>query len=197
MPVSRNAVAAGTLIRTPDGDRPVEDLAPGDLVDTAANGPQPLSYIARFAPEAAVIVDSNILGNGRPLTLSPEARVQVSDWRAELFYGRPSVILSVETLIDGVAVRHAPQVPEQMFALSFRTPQTVIAEGTACACATPGRDKPEVPQMPGITCLSNAEDIATALAARAARPYDIGLLTPEAELPRSTNVEQRLKQPRV
>lgn len=37
--------AAGTLIATPGGDRPVEGLLPGDSVTTLDHGPQPLRWI--------------------------------------------------------------------------------------------------------------------------------------------------------
>ena len=37
---------AGTLIATPDGERPIESLQPGDLISTA-EGPQPVRFLAR------------------------------------------------------------------------------------------------------------------------------------------------------
>ena len=37
---------AGTMIATPDGERPIESLKPGDLINTAA-GPQPVRFLAR------------------------------------------------------------------------------------------------------------------------------------------------------
>ena len=37
---------AGTLIATPDGERPIETLKPGDLISTA-EGPEPVRFLAR------------------------------------------------------------------------------------------------------------------------------------------------------
>ena len=37
---------AGTMIATPDGERPIETLKPGDLISTA-EGPQPVRFLAR------------------------------------------------------------------------------------------------------------------------------------------------------
>ncbi len=45
---------AGTLIRTPDGDVPIESLRPGDLVLTLDDGPQPLRWVgSRVVPRRA------------------------------------------------------------------------------------------------------------------------------------------------
>ncbi|MCT8161995.1 Hint domain-containing protein [Pseudoruegeria sp. SHC-113] len=42
------AFAHGTLLATPEGPRAIEDLEPGDKVDTLHNGPQPLRWIGRI-----------------------------------------------------------------------------------------------------------------------------------------------------
>nr|WP_143831362.1 Hint domain-containing protein [Octadecabacter temperatus] len=65
----------GTLIRTPDGDRPVETLRPGDLVTTLELGSEPVRWIASSdlggsaaLPEntAPVRIKSGTIGNARP-----------------------------------------------------------------------------------------------------------------------------------
>jgi hypothetical protein len=73
---------AGTLIRTPAGEVPVERLRPGDLVVTRDNGPQPLRWVAmrRIGPEdlathpelRPVRIAPGALGNARPLVVSPQ-----------------------------------------------------------------------------------------------------------------------------
>jgi hypothetical protein len=45
-PTYATCFLAGTLIATPDGERPIESLQPGDLINTA-EGPQPVRFLAR------------------------------------------------------------------------------------------------------------------------------------------------------
>lgn len=73
---------AGTLIRTPSGETPIERLGPGDLVLTRDNGPQPLRWVAMRRVGAAelaarpelrpVRIGPGALGNARPLLVSPQ-----------------------------------------------------------------------------------------------------------------------------
>ncbi|MDJ0822961.1 MAG: Hint domain-containing protein, partial [Paracoccaceae bacterium] len=72
---------AGTLIRTPSGEVPVERLARGDLVSTLDNGPQPLlwtgrRFLDRVALQRApqfkpVLIPAGVLGNRCDLLVSP------------------------------------------------------------------------------------------------------------------------------
>jgi Hint domain len=83
--------AAGTLIATPDGKRPVESLKAGDLVVTADGGTEPVLLVIdrqlRFQPGATgrpVRIAQSALGAGlpeRPLILSPQHRVRL--WAAD------------------------------------------------------------------------------------------------------------------
>ncbi|KIC19549.1 LamG-like jellyroll fold domain-containing protein [Leisingera sp. ANG-DT] len=76
---------AGTAIRTPQGDKPIETLRPGDLVCTLDNGPQPICWIGtrrltraelaalfpqRFRPGAAA--PQAYGGLARPVAAKPE-----------------------------------------------------------------------------------------------------------------------------
>ncbi|MEL7027145.1 MAG: Hint domain-containing protein, partial [Pseudomonadota bacterium] len=93
----------GTLIETLNGYAPIENLKPGDVVVTADAGPQPLRWLGRMPislfdqiinPSLRPIVFSKgVLGNERELRLSPLHRVLVTDWRAELLYGAPEVLV--------------------------------------------------------------------------------------------------------
>ena len=73
--------AAGTLIRTPDGSRRVEDVRPGDLVATRDGAAKVLWHGARElnaadlndAPHLRPIrIAAGVLGNDRVLTVSPQ-----------------------------------------------------------------------------------------------------------------------------
>jgi hypothetical protein len=73
---------AGTLIRTPSGETPIERLGPGDLVLTRDDGPQPLRWLAMRRVGSAelaaqpelrpVRIAPGTLGNARPLLVSPQ-----------------------------------------------------------------------------------------------------------------------------
>ena len=75
---------AGTLIRTPSGEVPVERLQPGDLVLTHDNGPQVLRWIGqrRVAAEgkhAPIRIAAHSFGVHRTLMVSPQHRILIRD----------------------------------------------------------------------------------------------------------------------
>lgn len=110
----------GTMIRTPEGLRAVETLQVGDLVETFDHGPQPIRWIGSsdvgpfrmalspgFRP---VRICKGAFGNGRPerdLVVSPQHRVLLEGWRAELLYGEVQVLIAAAHLIDDRKVSHA------------------------------------------------------------------------------------------
>jgi len=85
---------AGTLIRTTNGDRRVEDLAPGDLVETLDHGPQPIRWIGRASvsgkgEHAPVLFRAGgVIGNLNDLRVSPQHRIVIRSWQTELYYAR-------------------------------------------------------------------------------------------------------------
>lgn len=109
------AFALGTWIDTPDGPRPVETLAVGDLVTTLANGSRPLRWVGRrrispiemlahpglcpveFAPGA--------IGNARALRVSPQQRMLIDDWRAAVYFGEDRVLVAAQALVDDQGTR--------------------------------------------------------------------------------------------
>jgi hypothetical protein len=100
---------ASTLIETPDGLCPIEALACGDLVLTRDAGPQPLRWLGQThvpasGDTAPIVISKGVLGNDTDLVVSPQHAVLLEDWRAELFYGEPSVLVRAVDLLghDGV-----------------------------------------------------------------------------------------------
>lgn len=80
--------ALGTLIDTPDGEKPIETLQPGDLVQTLQGGAMPVLWIRQSThpldgPEdkgRPILISAGALGPGRPqldLIVSPQHRVLV------------------------------------------------------------------------------------------------------------------------
>ncbi|PKP70845.1 MAG: hypothetical protein CVT82_05085 [Alphaproteobacteria bacterium HGW-Alphaproteobacteria-4] len=105
--------AAGTLIDTAAGPRPVESLMPGDLVPTLDHGLQPLRWVGqrrvsgrgKMAPVRFAI---GAMGNARALRLSPQHRVLLGGWRAELLFGSTQVLVPALHLINDTSIRRAP-----------------------------------------------------------------------------------------
>ncbi|WP_299913332.1 Hint domain-containing protein [uncultured Paracoccus sp.] len=132
---------SGTLIATPDGDRPVESLRPGDLVLTRDHGPQPLVWTGLSAVDAdrldrnpnlrPVRIAAGALGERLPrrdLCVSPQHRILVRDadgreylaaalhlWRA----GLPGVTLQADGL------------PFDLVHIACDRHEIILAEGAA------------------------------------------------------------------
>ncbi|MDH3263355.1 MAG: Hint domain-containing protein, partial [Paracoccaceae bacterium] len=135
--------AAGTLIDTVDGPRPVEKISLGDLVLTADHGPQPVRWIGRadLGPEALasrpelrpIRLRASCLGPGLPsddLLLSPQHRLLLSGWRVELHLGEAEVLAPARQLLGwpGIGVaRDCTQV--SYFHLMFDRHEIVRANG--------------------------------------------------------------------
>lgn len=110
--------AAGTLIDTPEGPRPVEDLRPGDLVSTLDNGPQPVRWVGRRTVTRAemlrdprlrpVTIAAGAFGPARPardLVISRQHRILRTGWVSELFFAEPEVLVPAHKLVNGRTVR--------------------------------------------------------------------------------------------
>ncbi len=111
----------GTLIDTPDGPRLIETLVPGDLVQTRDHGAQPLRWVgqARLSQAALqaspahlpVCIAAGALAPGVPqraLVLSPQHRVLVSGWRAEILFGTAEVLVPALAFLGDQAIRMQP-----------------------------------------------------------------------------------------
>ncbi len=135
--------AAGTLIRTPRGERRVEMLRPGDLVETRDHGAQALCWVGQrtvsgrgdFAP---VRFAPGSIGNVRPLVVSPQHRVLVSDWRAELYFGESEVLAPALHLVDGTSVTRAPCTRVQYVHVMCDRHQILISDGAQSESFYPG-----------------------------------------------------------
>ena len=101
--------AAGTLVDTPSGPRPVESLRPGDMVVTRDAGAQPLRWsgatsVPALGDLAPIVISPGALGNACELVVSPQHALLLDDWRAELLYGASDVLVRAVDLLghDGI-----------------------------------------------------------------------------------------------
>lgn len=124
----------GTLIATPEGERPVEEILPDDLVLTRDDGPQPVRWAGSrevvaegaFAP---IYIDAGSFGAHRQLIVSPEHRVLIRDSHTELFFGETEVLVAAKDLVDGRNVRRVSGGIVTYVHLMFDRHQVVTSQG--------------------------------------------------------------------
>jgi hypothetical protein len=143
------AFTPGTRIDTPQGARPVEELAPGDLVTTLHNGSQPVRWVgSRWVSHAdmqlredlrPVQLEAGAFGNPAPLLVSPRHRILLNDWRAQVYFGEDEVLIPAQALINGASVRQIlPESGVTYLHLLFDRHEVIIAEGTLSESFHPG-----------------------------------------------------------
>ncbi len=146
-------VARGTLIETASGPVPVEDLRRGDMVRTADGRAQPVRWIgsrrvsafelARDPALHPVRITAGALGAGRPardLLVSPQHRVLIEDWRAELMFGEGAVLVPAKALVDGTSVRiEAGLNKVEYFHVLFDAHEIMLTEGLPTESFHPGQ----------------------------------------------------------
>jgi hypothetical protein len=127
----------GARILTPRGERPVESLRPGDMVITRDHGPQPLRWIGRrtvpglgrFAP---VRVGPAIFGSGAGgLLVSPQHRLLITGYHAELLFGSDEVLVAAGHLVGGTDACVVPCEAVTYIHLMFDRHEVIYAEGLA------------------------------------------------------------------
>ncbi|QUS36896.1 hypothetical protein GR316_05380 [Falsirhodobacter algicola] len=100
----------GAMIQTLGGARPVETLKIGDMVMTRDNGLQPIRWIGqttvkaegRFAPiriRKAMMPELTA-----DLVVSPQHRMLIEGYRAELLFGSREVLVAAKHLVDDACV---------------------------------------------------------------------------------------------
>ncbi|WP_264211923.1 Hint domain-containing protein [Leisingera thetidis] len=134
---------AGTRIRTPDGEVPVEELLPGDLVETRDGGAQPVcwtggrSVVAEgdFAP---IRIAADTFGLHGELMVSPQHRVLVRGAHAELFFGEEEVLVAAKDLVNGRSIARSPGGEVTYVHLMFDRHQVIYSEGLETESFLPG-----------------------------------------------------------
>lgn len=117
-PTDPPCFVSGTLIETDCGPRPVEDLAVGDRVCVAGGTTLPIEWIGKRTLSAQILrirpqynpvcIRRDALGKGLPdrdIYLSPQHRVVLGGWRAELYFGAPSVFCAAIHLVNDDTIR--------------------------------------------------------------------------------------------
>ncbi|WP_022704458.1 Hint domain-containing protein [Pseudorhodobacter ferrugineus] len=135
---------AGTMIATPDGERGVETLRAGDLVDTLDDGPQPLLWVGGgtvVAQDEAlpVCISQGVLDNDADLWVSGQHLVMLDGADCELLFGEAEVLVAAKHLLGLPGVYRAIGTGKVSYHhLLLEQHQLVIAQGTAAETLYPG-----------------------------------------------------------
>lgn len=133
----------GTKIETENGPVAIEDLQVGDPVRTVDNGLQSLRWIGRrkvvaenaFAP---ILIRKGALGNTEDLRVSPQHRILLSGWRAEVNLGMPEVLVPAKSLINGETILRETGGEVEYFHIMFDRHELVYAAGIQSESFHPG-----------------------------------------------------------
>ena len=145
---------SGTRIAVPSGETPVERIRVGDSVVTG-NGPQLVSWIsssrkdsANFAPvvftpaalaSPALSLAERAIPPERPLKVSQQHCMVVTDDRARAFIGTDTFLLAAKHLINGDTIYLDHSAGEvEYFHLMFEQHQIVLAESAWSESFYPG-----------------------------------------------------------
>lgn len=134
----------GTLIATDLGPRDVACLRAGDLIKTRDAGLLPLRWVgSRTVPAAGVLapimIPAGLFGLTADLTVSPQHRVLVTGWQAEMLTGQNEVLVAARHLVDADRIVRRPGGMVTYFHLLFDSHQLVCANGAWSESYHPGQ----------------------------------------------------------
>jgi hypothetical protein len=145
-----SAFARGTLIKTVLGDIAVEDLQPGDMINTTSGEPSKLVWIGstsfspadagRRIPLISIMPDS--FGQSRPnsvLTVGPGARILHTPHHLRSETGSAQMLTPVRALLDGVnVIEVVPPTPVRLFHICLERHAAITAGGIEMETFHPG-----------------------------------------------------------
>lgn len=134
---------AGTMIFTAQGARSVEELRPGDMLLTRDSGMRPVRWVGqitvdgtgRFAP---IRFMPEVHGNTRALLVSPNHRMLVTGWKAEMYFGERELLVPAKTLVNGDTICATPCERVTYVHILMDRHEVIFAEGAATESLHPG-----------------------------------------------------------
>lgn len=141
----------GTMIATPQGERPIEDLKPGDRVITRDNGIQEICWAGSRGVKGAeldtnpklkpVRIAKGALGGGLPehdMWLSPNHRVLVANDRTALYFEENEVLVAAKhlTALEGIDIM-SPRWATYIHVM-FEQHEVILSNGSWTESFQPG-----------------------------------------------------------
>jgi len=112
---------------TTQGPLDVPDLGPPCFVAG--------TLIGNFSP---IRFDEGALGNDKPMLLSPQHRVLLRGWRAEMLFGEAEVLVSAKHLINDLTIRPAPRRSVTYYHILFDQHELLWSDGALTESFFPG-----------------------------------------------------------
>jgi hypothetical protein len=136
--------ARGTLVHTARGRVPVEDIKPGERIQTRDNGVQTVRWagsrrVAATGKFAPILIRQGFLANERDLLVSPQHRMLLLGWRPELFTGEPEALAAAKMLVDGCGVVQREGGMVEYFHILFDRHEIILAENCWSESFQPGQ----------------------------------------------------------
>ena len=150
---SFGSMARGALLKTNRGVVAIEDIFPGDQVETVTNGFQTVHWrgAMTLVPSAdgqdprmskLTRIAADALGVGRPmpdLMLGPSARLYHRSPTLARFTGHTAAFVPASDFADGVnIVEIQPQTSVQVYQLGFMNHERIVANGVELDSQNPG-----------------------------------------------------------
>jgi len=135
----------GTEVMTPQGPKLIEGLAPGDMVLTRDDGPQPLMWVGRshckVTPENRPIrFKAGTLDTDKDLIVSPNHRMLVTDVWAELLFADNEVLVKAKDLVNDHSIIYDYSSDEVVYYhLLFSRHQLITTHGATSESYYPGQ----------------------------------------------------------
>ncbi|GHC16447.1 hypothetical protein GCM10007291_13660 [Gemmobacter nanjingensis] len=141
----------GTLIATPRGEVPVEELKAGDRVITRDNGIQQIRWVGQKALNwtdlslnphlKPILIRKGSLGNGLPerdMMVSPNHRVLVANDRTALYFDEHEVLVAAKHLVAGRGVHEVDSMGTTYIHFMFDRHEVVLSNGAWTESFQPG-----------------------------------------------------------
>lgn len=135
---------AGTWIMTNRGEVLIDDLREGDGIVTRDNGVQPLRWIGRRVvpaqgAQAPVHIAQDVLGNHRPLSVSPNHRMLIEAASADLYFAEREVFVAAKHLVGSAGIVQQVGGLVSYQHMLFDRHEVVFANGAPSESFFPGK----------------------------------------------------------
>jgi len=133
----------GTTLHTAQGLVPVEDLTAGLPILTMDHGFQPIRWVGSRTVKAKgafspIRICAGALGNDEDLWVSPQHRMVLSEWRADMLHGVGEVLAPAISLVNGRDIIQCPSDEGTYYAVMLDQHELVYAAGVASESFYPG-----------------------------------------------------------